>query len=167
MRRTGVASFLAILVLGAGAASALAVSGAGLPAWDTVPAASPRADASLLDVAAVPGGAVWAVGHAGTRPLAERFDGTSFSRVRVGGVAGRANVLEGVDGTGPADVWAVGHADRTDFGGSLSLTYRWNGSAWTRVPSPNAGNSEAQNNLMAVAPVSPSDAWAVGQFVDV
>jgi hypothetical protein len=146
------------LIPGAGAGTA------GLPAWDTVPAESPGSNATLLDVTDLGAGNVWAVGSAPPSPLVERWNGSAFVRVPVAGVAGRANVFEGVHGTAPNDAWAVGHADRTDFVGSLSLTYRWNGTAWTRVPSPNSGTSEDQNELFAVAAISPNDAWAVGRF---
>jgi hypothetical protein len=58
----------------------------------------------------------------------------------------------------------VGHADVTDFVGSLSLIEHWNGSAWTIVPSPSFGKHTDKNNLADVAAISPSDAWAVGTF---
>ena len=156
----------AVVALAVGVVPAAAVLGAGLPAWDTVPAASPNTTASLREVADLGGTNVWAVGNARPNPLIERWNGSAFVGVPVTGVAGRDNVLEGVDGVAANDLWAVGHADRTDFVGSSSLTYRWNGTRWTRVPSPNLGNSEASNNLLAVAAVSSRDVWAVGQYVD-
>ena len=140
---------------------------AGLPAWDTVPAASPGTNSSLRGIADLGGGAVWAVGTTSTAPLAQRWNGKAFVRVPIAGLANRKNVLEGVDGTAPNDVWAVGHADSIDFVGSRSLIFRWNGSNWTRLPSPNSGDSESSNDLFAVAAVSARDAWAVGQFVDI
>ena len=40
-----------------------------------------------------------------------------------------------------------------------TLTVRWNGTAWKRVPSPSPGTEAA---LHGVAAVSASSAWAVG-----
>jgi hypothetical protein len=156
------------LVLAAVIATSTSAAGvAGLPAWDWVPAQSPGDNARLLDVVDLGAGDVHAVGNAATEPLAERWNGSAFVTVPIVGLAGRNDVLEGVDGVARNELWAVGHADRIDVVGSLSLTYRWNGASWTRIPSPNSGNSESRNDLLAVAVVSSTDAWAVGQFVDV
>jgi hypothetical protein len=61
------------------------------------------------------------------------------------------------DGT----AWAVGCANcgtRTSTGARL-LILRWNGTAWTRVPSPVPGPG---TDLSRVIALSSSDAWAVG-----
>ena len=34
--------------------------------------------------------------------------------------------------------------------------------AWARVPSPNADSSEANNDLLSIAPIATDDVWAVG-----
>jgi hypothetical protein len=59
--------------------------------------------------------------------------------------------------TTAGNVWAVGHT------GKSSLIARWNGSNWTRVPSPNLGSD---SELFAVAGQSAGNAWAVGIFSD-
>src|SRR5207248_10560342 len=41
-----------------------------------------------------------------------------------------------------------------------TLTWPWDGSSWSRVPSPNQGTS--RNDLFAVSAVSSNDVWAVG-----
>jgi len=46
-----------------------------------------------------------------------------------------------------------------DFGFPQTLIEHWNGSTWSIVPSPNAGDG---GELKAVAAVSASDVWAVG-----
>src|SRR5207249_2051684 len=51
------------------------------------------------------------------------------------------------------DIWAVG-------AGGGTLTEHWDGSSWTRVPSPNPG--PGNNELYAVAAVATNDIWAVG-----
>ena len=164
MRRAWIA--LVVLAALSSGATPAAAGLSGLEAWDWVPASSPGTNVRLLDVVKVDG-KVWAVGNAAPDPLTVRWNGTSFARVAIRGLASRNDVLEGIDGTTANDLWAVGHADRLDFVGSLSLAYHWNGTSWTRIPTPNAGDSESANDLLAVAAVSSSDVWAVGRFTDV
>jgi hypothetical protein len=54
-------------------------------------------------------------------------------------------------------MWAVG-----DTGNSSTFILHWNRTAWTQVPSPNPSSSV--NILSGVAPVSATEAWAVGQY---
>jgi hypothetical protein len=60
------------------------------------------------------------------------------------------------------DAWAVGQYEGPD---SLQRTLieHWNGSSWTQIPSPNS--SQRFNTLSAVAVISPTDAWAVGDGI--
>jgi len=73
------------------------------------------------------------------------------------------DVLDGISGTGPNDVWAVGD-DCCYAAGSQEyyhgLIEHWNGSAWKVVPY--AKGEPADTYLHAVAAMSPNDAWAVG-----
>jgi hypothetical protein len=62
--------------------------------------------------------------------------------------------LEAVSATSASSAWAVGCANRC----SRTLTERWNGTAWTQVPSPGPAGSV----LSGVADVSAGSAWAVG-----
>lgn len=71
------------------------------------------------------------------------------------------NILSSVDCTSANDCWAVGHYAEEPFGLPRTLTEHWDGSAWSVVPSPNAGT---QNVLSDVACVSSSDCWAVGYY---
>src|SRR6185436_18108734 len=48
------------------------------------------------------------------------------------------------------------------YAGSQTLVERWNGTAWSVVPSPNPGTSS--NELYGVAAVSANDVWAVGRY---
>jgi hypothetical protein len=58
-------------------------------------------------------------------------------------------------------VWAVGWSRSLPYGNRTkqSLVLHWNGSAWSRVTSPNLG---AQTVFEDVVALSPTDAWAVG-----
>jgi hypothetical protein len=105
---------------------------------------------------------VWAVGTSysgsagGPEPLAEHWDGTKWSRVKVpGNDAG----LDGVAGSGSSDVWAVGTQNRNY--GERAVIEHWDGAAWTWVKTPLAGR---YSELYAVTAISPTDAWAVGSL---
>ena len=60
------------------------------------------------------------------------------------------------------DAWAVGSFTKAN---NLvqTLIERWDGSSWTRVKSPNAGQP-AGGQLSSVVALAADDAWAVGSF---
>lgn len=139
-------------------------------AWTSVPAPQ-LGSASLNAVSAAPDGTAWAVGctscYAGNKQSAVilHWDGAKWSRVpspSPGAVATLWSVSAGADGT----AWAVGYycasagncAADGFFGHTLIL--RWNGSAWSRVASPNPGQKD---DLNAIAIGEDGIAWAVGQ----
>ena len=138
-------------------------------AWHRVksPNAGTPAGGSLSGVAAVAADDAWAVGSFGqgapSRTLIEHWDGTSWSVVASPNKGPFPNSLSSVAAIGPDDVWAVGawftkaFVDRT-------LVLHWDGTAWHRVVSPNAG--QAENDLTSVAAVATDDVWAVGGRVD-
>lgn len=64
--------------------------------------------------------------------------------------------LSAVDAVSPADVWAVGSRYGGGTNEARSLILHWDGTRWTRVPSPDAGP------LTDVAAVSEEEAWAIG-----
>jgi hypothetical protein len=104
--------------------------------------------AVLITVAALaPPGANAAWRGSAASPPASAFSGGNFSGVSAG--SGSSS-------------WAVGsiEGNRTLF----TLTARWNGTSWTRVPSPSPGGSDAASQLTGVSAVSGSDAWAVGDY---
>ncbi len=64
---------------------------------------------SLYAVKAFSPSDVWAVGSwMGDDPLVEHWDGDRWSLVTVPTFGGSENILTGVDGTSPADLWLVG-----------------------------------------------------------
>jgi hypothetical protein len=65
-----------------------------------------------------------------------------------------------VDATSADNAWAAG--DITDSTGQHSLILRWNGTGWTRTPSPGLGGPGLLVSLRGVAAASPGNAWAVG-----
>jgi len=66
---------------------------------------------------------------------------------------------------GSGDVWAVGSVPN-GRGVHRTLIVHWNGTAWSRIPSPNRGDGKVENVLHAVAATSSNDAWAVGASWD-
>lgn len=68
--------------------------------------------------------------------------------------------LNAVAATSATNAWAVGAAYDFNLAVERTLIERWNGSSWTRVPSPNG--SQFYNQLYGVDAVSATSAWAVG-----
>jgi hypothetical protein len=134
-------------------------------AWSktTVPNATGQ---SFSDVQAFSATDAWAVGHSMPSvtglTLARHWQGSSWTQVATPSPGTRDNVLTAVAGTSPSDVWAVGYYRDLPYGNRArhSLVLHWNGSAWSRVTSPDVGN--AQTVLEDVVALSPTDAWAVG-----
>jgi hypothetical protein len=75
-------------------------------------------------------------------------------------IPGGANDLYAVAGSSPADVWAVGGYAGVPNGPVLPLAEHWGGSSWQVVPAARPAGGDA--TLFAVAVLSPTDAWAIG-----
>jgi hypothetical protein len=165
-RRTIAAAGSAVAAVGLLVAGGSPVAGA--TAWQVV--ASPNVAGSnyneLDATLATSATQAWAVGFsrvgfpAPFRAMAQRWNGTTWSLVPTAPVPAADDTrLHGLSGTGPADLWAVG-ADINASGSQVSLIEHWNGSAWSRIPSP--AGEPAASELVSVSALSPTDAWAVG-----
>ena len=125
--------------------------------------------ANLNGVAANSASDAWAVGSfsnrelLGSRTLIEHWDGARWCRVASPNVGALANGLNGVTAISPADAWAVGSYFSAK-GGTSTLIEHWNGTTWSRVPSPNPSGKRLYNYLAAVAARSSSSVWAVGNY---
>jgi alpha-tubulin suppressor-like RCC1 family protein len=142
--------------------------------WATSAFAAPASGAAVFNGVfdAGPGDA-WAVGT-NTRPSApfvqtiiEHWNGTAWSVVPspdpAGGSLGN-DFLQGVSGSGPNDIWAVGYDFENSNRGSIRfLLAHFNGTSWTAAPSPTPKGATQFGNAVAVA--SPTDAWAVGMEI--
>ncbi|HEX2069872.1 MAG TPA: hypothetical protein VHH54_06680, partial [Actinomycetota bacterium] len=112
---------------------------------------------------------VWVVGdydnatpHEGTgKTLIERWDGKEWKIVASPNPGTSGNVLRGIDGTSPSDIWANGF--RKDGSLDRTLILHFDGTSWSHVPSPNVGTGK--NYLSGVAAITPSDAWSVGSYL--
>jgi hypothetical protein len=122
----------------------------------------------LNSVSAFAANGAWAVGTNGLAssiPLAEQWDGKTWTNVAVPTPSGATEAtLQGVDALSPTDAWAVGR--QTVSGGTeQTLIEQWNGTKWRVVPSPNpevgVGTSD---ELQAVGGATANDLWAVGSY---
>jgi hypothetical protein len=129
----------------------------------------PARDDQLNGVSAVSPGDAWAVGFydAGTvsqLTLIEHWNGRTWRQVpspSPGGTGGSSQLF-GVSAASARDAWAVGTAATSSR--SFCITEHWGGSRWTTVPDP-ALSGLLRCDLVAVAAVSPTDAWAVGSYL--
>jgi hypothetical protein len=96
------------------------------------------------------------------RTLIERWDGSMWTVVPSPNAGPDSNELVMVDSISPTDAWAVGFYIN-EFGVSQNLTEHWDGTAWSVVPSANAGPL-LDNRLTSVEAISSSDVWAAGYY---
>jgi hypothetical protein len=133
-------------------------------AWTRVPSPSPGPSSYLESVAVAPDGTAWAVGWTDSPSyvlgtLIMEWNGTVWTTVQSpdpGSGPGAGDYLSGVGVAPGGGAWAVGYNDSSGVISSLIL--RWDGTAWTTVPSPSPNDSYL--NTVAAAP--DGTAWAVG-----
>jgi hypothetical protein len=148
-------------------------------AWSQVPSPSPGVSAILGGVGAGPGGSAWAVGGScvsgcGTaaetdRTLILRWTGGAWSQVPSPspGVSARLSAVAAGPG---GSAWAVGYScavscGTTPFRSGRTLILRWNGSAWSAVPTPRISGGAILGGgaiLDGVTAGPGGTAWAVG-----
>jgi hypothetical protein len=125
--------------------------------WTIDPSAN-TVDDSLLDVYCTSTTGCMAVGSyfkAGrTHPLAELWNGTTWSIVNTPGYRQTIVYLDAVSCSTSNSCVAVGSDDET-------LIESWNGSVWSIVPSPNKGDGGALNDVFCT---SVHDCIAAGTF---
>lgn len=130
--------------------------------WEVVPAPPIDGQVSLNGVTALGPRDAWAVGTVAdgvtVRTVTLHWDGEAWTRVPSPNRTDESWLFS-VDASGPDDVWAVGY-DVDESRRHRTLVLHWDGEAWTVVPSPDPGAEGSQ--LVDVAAVSPTEAWAVG-----
>ncbi len=148
-------------------------------AWQRVKLPVPKGaeGPEFRGAAAVSPDDIWAVGDAelagssyASHAIVDHWNGRRWSQVPTppsGGYSG----LVGVTALSADDVWAVGSVG-VDTGKRITLrtlTIHWDGTAWTRLPSPSPATpytpaDSVDDSLAAVAGVSSQDVWAVGAY---
>ena len=73
------------------------------------------------------------------------------------------NFLNGSFALSDFNTWAVGESTNASAGTEAPLALHWNGTAWSKVPSPTPSGSTPDWLFESVAASSTSDAWAVGE----
>jgi hypothetical protein len=133
--------------------------------WKRIPSPDPegsRGSASLYGVAASSASNAWAVGYyfkgGVEQALIMHWTGSRWKlaaapRLDKASVPGGLTSVAIISAT---NVWAVG-----TFNGKLTLAAHWNGSAWTKISSPDPGSF---TDFSTVAASSASDVWAVGSY---
>lgn len=96
------------------------------------------------------------------RTLIEHWNGSAWTIASSPNVGSDSNSLFMVDAISGNDVWAAGY-QINDLGIAQTLIEHWNGTQWSVVPSPNAGQL-LDNQLTSVQGLSSSDVWAVGYY---
>lgn len=153
-----------------GGASALAET-----AWGTLPSPDAGTRTQLFGVAALGPGATVAVGAYNpgqaptkvlTQPFAQRWDGSAWQPTPVAlppAYPSQAARLASAAAISASQAWAVGHVEDVGSLSSQTLAYRWDGSTWTRVATPNPAPPGVGNRLHAVVSRAPGEAWAAGE----
>jgi hypothetical protein len=131
--------------------------------WTRVPSPSISGGSSYLTgVSGAAADAVWAVGYsnaAGYQALILHWDGSAWSIVNnpAEAVLTAGRYLYAVAAAAPDDVWAVGKDYQ--LYNTTTVILHWDGSTWTRVPSP---SPQDPSPLYGVAIAGPGNAWTVG-----
>jgi hypothetical protein len=142
-------------------AALLAVAPAASAAPARYPARAPAAAANqqLDNIQAVSATDLWVLGQNDTTsaPLVWHGNGRSWTQIPVPGSMLHGGDLANIAATSPDSAWAVGTT-----GSSQTLILHWNGTAWSRQASPNAG----LDLLDSATATSAGNAWAVGYTGD-
>jgi hypothetical protein len=176
LKRASRVAAVLVAVCGAGLGQAEATAASQTVAWGTTASAPAGSLGKLFGVAAASPADVLAVGGDNpgkpptqvlTRPYAEHWDGSGWTATSVplGSVypsGEQAAQLNGVAETAPGDGWAVGTVSDISSLGSETLAYHWDGTAWTRSPTPDPAGASQPNELAAVAARATNDVWAAG-----
>ena len=145
--------------------------------WAPMRAPDPGYVNRLAAVSASSADDVWAVGtqfYSGSteyyNTLVEHYDGTSWSVVPSPNF-GVSSYLTGVKAIAANNVWAVGWVEQSGGQGDRTLVEHWNGTTWSRVPSPSPTGGGASGNgsysvdtLNAAWASGPNDVWTVGSY---
>ena len=135
--------------------------------WQIVNSPNMGSDNNIATaLSAVSSNDVWATGWftiPGTQTsngLTLHWDGSRWSIVPNPNPGSRSFFIRGVSAVSTNDVWNVGFTADKNGNNHKTLTEHWDGSQWSIIPSPNAGNQD--NFLLGVEAISTSNVWAVG-----
>jgi len=147
--------------------------------WDGVlwsisvsPNSSLTSNNDLLSVTCASSSDCWAVGYYKDangiyQGLIENWNGTLWAMAGSPPPLTQNNALATVTCTSASNCWAVGRIQtpKSPSGAgpyNQPLIERWDGTVWSIVNSPNAGDGTGNNALAGITCASASDCWAVG-----
>ncbi|MHB8598723.1 MAG: beta propeller repeat protein [Ktedonobacteraceae bacterium] len=131
--------------------------------WSVVP--NPVTFSSLYSVTALSTSDVWAVGVYQYGTLVEHWDGSQWSVVPSPNPPSYGRIiLSGVAAVSATNIWAVGEYGTNSVHSGTALIEHWNGKKWSLVP---AAPTSERVALLAVAVISPTDIWAVGDTYEI
>jgi len=119
----------------------------------------------LYAVADISSGDAWAVGAWPARSpyltdtLAEHWNGTKWAIVRTPRTLMPTAQLNSIAAMASNAVWAAGYVENPGCICGHTLVDHWNGSAWTRLKTPNPGIADF---LAGISAVSAQEIWAAG-----
>jgi hypothetical protein len=142
-------------------------------AWSIVPAPSAGKPSWLEAVSGDSATDAWAVGYqtkASTGalvPLAEHWNGTTWSTVSLPASVTGLNGLDGVYAAAPDDVWAIEGGPQYIHGGSgHNVFLHWDGTSWTTVPGPGPSEDGLGYLYTAIGGTGSGNVWAAGTVSD-
>jgi hypothetical protein len=124
----------------------------------------------LSGVVAISADNAWASGSEGNVngqnfniPYVEHWNGKGWSLVRTPNLGGEGSLLNGITALNSGDIWAVGQTQQLN-GAIRPLTEQFNGTKWSRVPSPAPGSSGRipDDSLTAASSLPGGVVFAVG-----
>lgn len=143
-------------------------------AWTIVPTPSLHDGINptnlLTGATAISSNDVWASGYEGnannqnfSKPYMVHWNGSKWTLTILPNRGGEGSLLRGTVALNSSDVWAVGQTQELD-GAILTLTERFDGSAWTIVPSPSPGHigNIRVNGLEGVAWAGGTSLFSMG-----
>jgi len=166
-------SALVVLAVSVGLVSGFAVAIAplaiALPVWSVVPSPNPVGahSVALSAVSCSNTNSCFAVGEyavssSATRALVESWDGIRWSMMAIPDPAGStATVLSGVSCSYTTSCFAVGYSSSGSH--HQTLVARWDGSAWSILPSPNPTGARSAV-LRGVSCSNTISCYAVGDY---
>ena len=125
---------------------------------------------SLTGVTAVAANDVWASGYEANvdnqnfmKPYVLHWDGSSWTMTLTPNAGGEGSRLNGITALSATDVWGVGQTQQLN-GVILTFTQRFDGTAWTTIPSPSppGTNGFRVDSLDGVSSPGPAQLIAVG-----
>ena len=139
-------------------------------AWSIVPSPNGASPSELGGVSAIASNDAWAVGDYPTstnnpQTLVEHWNGTAWSIVPSPNAPGTLNTLDGVSATASNDAWAAGYNFDSNSV-EKSLVERWDGTAWSIVPSADPDPNARFNEPLAISALPGGIVWAVGDYTN-